>query len=66
MGHIGEAPDYHIDPEFLRRVTEVIGYAHGAGLKAIINLHHDGNWGWGKEQDQELQYEIVNHGIRFL
>jgi endoglucanase len=120
MGHIGEAPDYRIDPEFLKRAAEVIGYAHGAGLKTIINLHHDGatesggkdrgwlsinkarqseegmrevtaefervweqiakyfknygdylifesmneihdgNWGWGNEQDQEPQYEIVN------
>jgi endoglucanase len=42
MGHIGEAPDYRIDPEFLRRVAEVIGYAREAGLKVIINLHHDG------------------------
>jgi endoglucanase len=121
MGHIGEAPDYHIDPEFLKRVAEVVGYAREAGLKVIINLHHDGatesggkdlgwlsinkarqneegmrevtakfervwvqiakyfrnygdylffesmneihdgNWGWGKEQDQKPQYEIVNH-----
>jgi endoglucanase len=120
MGHIGEAPDYHIDPEFLMRVAEVIGYAHGADLKVIINLHHDGstesggkdvgwlsinkarqskegmrevtakfervwvqiakyfknygdylifesmneihdgNWGWGNEQDQKPQYEIIN------
>jgi endoglucanase len=120
MGHIGEAPDYHIDTAFLRRVAEVAGYAHEAGLKVIINLHHDGitesggkdlgwlsinkarqseegmrevtakfervwvqiakyfknygdylffepmneihdgNWGWGKEQDQRPQYEIVN------
>ncbi|MDR3139497.1 MAG: glycoside hydrolase family 5 protein [Treponema sp.] len=120
MGHIGEAPDYHIDPELLKRVAEVIGYAREAGLKAIINLHHDGatesggkdlgwlsinkarqgeegmrevtakfervwvqiakyfknygdylifesmneihdgNWGWGSEQDQKPQYEIVN------
>jgi endoglucanase len=120
MGHIGEAPDYHIDPDFLKRIAEVVGYAHEAGLKVIINLHHDGatesggkdlgwlsinkarqseegmrevtatfervwvqiakyfknygdylffesmneihdgNWGWGKEQDQRPQYEIVN------
>ncbi|MDR2071393.1 MAG: glycoside hydrolase family 5 protein [Treponema sp.] len=120
MGHIGEAPDYHIDPDFLKRTAEVAGYARDAGLKVIINLHHDGatesggkdlgwlsinkarqseegmrevtaqfervwvqiakyfknygdylmfesmnevhdgNWGWGKEQDQKPQYEIVN------
>jgi endoglucanase len=43
MGHIGGAPDYHIDEAFLRRVAEVVGYAHSAGLKAIINIHHDGS-----------------------
>jgi endoglucanase len=43
MGHIGDAPDYHIDEDFLRRVAEVVGYAHNAGLKAIINIHHDGS-----------------------
>ncbi|MDR1074534.1 MAG: glycoside hydrolase family 5 protein [Treponema sp.] len=43
MGHIGRAPDYHIEEAFLRRVAEVVGYAHKAGLKAIINIHHDGS-----------------------
>ena len=42
MGHIGSAPDFHIDEAFLKRVAEVIGYAKNAGLKVIINLHHDG------------------------
>jgi endoglucanase len=43
MGHIGEAPDYHIEPDFLKRVAEVVGYAHQADLKVIINIHHDGH-----------------------
>ncbi|MDR0375778.1 MAG: glycoside hydrolase family 5 protein [Treponema sp.] len=43
MGHIGGEPDYHIDEDFLRRVAEVVGYAHDAGLKVIINIHHDGS-----------------------
>jgi endoglucanase len=42
MGSIGPAPDYHIDESFLKRVAEVVGYAKNAGLKVIINLHHDG------------------------
>jgi endoglucanase len=42
MGSIGSAPDYHIDAAFIKRVAEVIGYAKNAGLKVIINLHHDG------------------------
>ena len=40
--HTGAGPDYAIDPAFLARVDEVVGFAHAAGLVAIINLHHDG------------------------
>jgi endoglucanase len=43
MGHIGPAPDCHIDEKWMRRVGEVAGMAHNAGLKVIINLHHDGS-----------------------
>lgn len=42
MGHIGAAPDYTIDAAWLDRVAELVGYAENAGLKAIINIHHDG------------------------
>jgi len=42
MGHFGSAPDYIIEEKFLKRVAEVTGYANNAGLKAIINMHHDG------------------------
>lgn len=48
LGHTGSAPDYKIDKKWMKRVSEVAGYAHNAGLKAIINIHHDGadssNW----------------------
>jgi len=40
--HMGPAPDHTIEPSFLARVDEVVGYAHTAGLRAIINVHHDG------------------------
>lgn len=42
MGHIGAAPDYTIEEAWMKRVEEVVGYAKKAGLKAIINIHHDG------------------------
>lgn len=42
LGHIGDAPDYTIDKAWLDRVAECVGYAESAGLKAIINIHHDG------------------------
>ena len=40
--HTGPAPNYVIEPSWLRRVDEVVGYAHSAGLYSIINVHHDG------------------------
>lgn len=43
IGHIGAAPDYIIESKWMNRVKEVVGYAHQAGLKVIINIHHDGN-----------------------
>ena len=42
LGHIGPAPDYAIDPEWLDRVAELVSYAGNAGLNVIINMHHDG------------------------
>jgi aryl-phospho-beta-D-glucosidase BglC (GH1 family) len=44
IGHVGPAPDYRIDEARLRRVAEVVNMAHNAGMKAIINIHHDGNY----------------------
>jgi len=43
MGQIGPEPDYHINKNWLVRVGEVAALAHKAGLKVIINLHHDGS-----------------------
>jgi len=43
MGQFGPAPDYHIEEAWLRRVGVVVDMAHKAGLKVIINLHHDGS-----------------------
>ncbi len=42
---IGPAPDYTINEAWINRVYEVVGYAHNAGLKVIINTHHDENHG---------------------
>ena len=48
MGHIDKAPGFHVENAFLNRVAEVAGYAKKAGLKCIINIHHDG---FGAETD---------------
>lgn len=42
LGHIGSAPDYKIDDNYMEYVAKVVGYAKEAGLKVIINIHHDG------------------------
>ena len=47
LGQFGEAPEYKINDGWMNRVAEVVGYAENAGLKAIINMHHDGaDSGW--------------------
>jgi endoglucanase len=43
MGNFGEEPDHRISPGRLKRVAEVVDMAHNAGLKVIINFHHDGS-----------------------
>ena len=45
MGHIGKAPDYTVEDKWMNRVYEVVGYAEKAGLKVILNTHHDENHG---------------------
>lgn len=52
MGHIGEAPEYKIEDALMERVAEVAGYAKNAGLKAIVNIHHDG---FGAATDPEIR-----------
>lgn len=52
MGHIGEAPEYKIEEAWMERVAEIVGYAKNAGLKVILNVHHDG---FGAEKDEQLR-----------
>lgn len=40
--HMGPGPEHTIEPAWLARVDEVVGYANAAGLYAVINVHHDG------------------------
>ncbi len=42
LGKFGSAPGYTIEAAWLDRVAEVVGYAENAGLRAVINIHHDG------------------------
>ncbi|HEY3594389.1 MAG TPA: glycoside hydrolase family 5 protein [Polyangiaceae bacterium] len=40
--HMGPAPAYAISATWFDRVDEVVGYARAAGLRVVINVHHDG------------------------
>ncbi|PMR61491.1 cellulase [Verrucosispora sp. ts21] len=41
----GPAPSYTIDPAWLNRIKEVVGWALDDGFYVMINLHHD-SWQW--------------------
>lgn len=48
-------PDYQIDADFLGRVTETVDWSLNAGMKVMINIHHD-SWVWlesGMNNDYE-------------
>ena len=51
MGHIGDAPEYKIEDAWMDRVAEIVGYAEKAGLKVILNTHHDEDHGEGHWQN---------------
>ena len=42
LGHIGAGPSYSIEESYMNRVAEIVDYAEAAGLKCIVNIHHDG------------------------
>jgi endoglucanase len=44
IGHVGNAPEYKISETRLQRIAQIIDMVHAAGMKAIINIHHDGNY----------------------
>ncbi len=42
--HMGAAPDYVVDPEWMARVKEVVDYCIEDELYVIINSHHEEMW----------------------
>lgn len=42
--HVGDAPDYAIDPEWMTRVEEVVNYALDDGMFVLIDTHHEEMW----------------------
>ncbi len=43
-GHVGAAPDYIVDSEWMDRVQEVVNYAIDDGMFVILDTHHEENW----------------------
>lgn len=42
--HLVDPDKYTIDPAWLDRVDEVVGWITGNGMYAIVNIHWDGGW----------------------
>ncbi|HIZ55050.1 MAG TPA: cellulase family glycosylhydrolase [Firmicutes bacterium] len=58
--HMGPAPNYTIDPAWMSRVEEIVGYVLDQGMYAIINAHNDNDWLYPspeKEADAVVQLE---------
>lgn len=47
---------YTIDPEWLARYREVVGWAVDEGLYVMVNIHHD-SWIWLKDWNGDTQAE---------
>ncbi|GAA2660402.1 hypothetical protein GCM10010428_05360 [Actinosynnema pretiosum subsp. pretiosum] len=43
--HQGSGPNYTIEPAYLSRVKEVVGWALADGFYVLLNVHHD-SWQW--------------------
>lgn len=58
--HVSDESTNTIDPAWLDRVDEVVGYVIGNGMYAIVNIHWDGGWlenscanGWDEAVDKK-------------
>lgn len=43
-GHMGNAPDYTIDEEWMNRVQVVVNYAYDNDMFVILDSHHEEEW----------------------
>lgn len=50
--HIGDAPNYTIEPAYMNRVQEVVDWALDADLYVMINIHHD-SWLWVSHMEKK-------------
>ncbi|WP_330277126.1 cellulase family glycosylhydrolase [Lentzea sp. NBC_00516] len=50
--HLGQGPDFQIEPGYLARVEEVIRWALARDLYVLVNIHHD-SWQWMSKMPAE-------------
>jgi aryl-phospho-beta-D-glucosidase BglC (GH1 family) len=56
--HVDNKATAHIDPNWLNRVKEVVGYCVNNGLYVMLNIHWDG--GWLEQNFTALKKDSVN------
>ena len=56
--HIGEAPEYVIEEQWMQRVKEVVDYAYNRGVYVIINTHHE-DWNEPYYDNEEAAAAIM-------
>lgn len=56
--HIGEAPEYKIEEQWLQRIKEVVDYAYNKGVYVIINTHHE-DWNEPYYDNEEAASAIM-------
>lgn len=44
FGHMGNAPDYKVNKDYMDRVQQVVDMALAEHLHVLINIHHDSKW----------------------
>jgi len=57
-GHFGDAPEYKINEEWMKRVHEIVDYAINTGSYAILNLHHE-TWNYAFADNLEEAKSII-------
>ena len=57
--HLGDAPDYIIDEEWLDRVNEIVDWVLELDMKAIINVHHDDTFWLITDTDHKENAETI-------
>lgn len=58
IDHMGPAPEYRVDKEWMERVEEVVNMALERDLYVIINVHHD-SWRWLSKEMREDKEKTI-------